>query len=437
MSQLFVVNKPLNVIISGYDNDVNNNNSIIVGNKNTNTKLSIINGDNNYLTGEGVKLINGSNNQSNNASFINGDQNVSYGNVFLSGNLNTTNGQNIFILGNNNTSYSYFTNNYVYLTGKDNLVNGESLWVFGNTNIVNDGYGNYILGSNNQIQGGWIENNTGSTASDVNPELPIQSNNTKIYLNGDYNIVATYSNNLTVYGSYNAISSSASNTFVISNSASITEPNQVYIGPDKDVNIKGKVLPTSLVQDYTPTQQDQTGESGWVTKDDSNLYVKTTNLGWRQIPFDDTYASFYDTTNQTNPTASIAKAFTFNNTVVNSNISLVNSSKITVNYDGLYNIQFSAQVNKSGGGKNDIDIWLRYNGVDVPDSNTQVTVIGNNGKAVPAWNFFQSMTASSHIELMWSSADTGMSIYSAGTQSNPDRPAVPSIILTINKLASL
>lgn len=196
-------------------------------------------------------------------------------------------------------------------------------------------------------------------------------------------------------------------------------------------------MPCNLIQTYTPQQsQDPFGVSGSIVKDDESIYVKTDGLGWRQIPFNNSYGNFYDTTIQTNPTASIPNKMNFNSTATSKNVNVVNGD-VYVDYSGLYNIQFSAQLDKTDSGADDVDIWLRYNGVDVAWTNTRVTLSGNNAKSVAAWNFYQAMTASSYFNLMWSSADTDVRLFSVGTQSNPTRPSIPSVILTVDKISSI
>jgi len=193
-----------------------------------------------------------------------------------------------------------------------------------------------------------------------------------------------------------------------------------------------------VIEEYTPiSATDSYGVTGSLVRDDENIYVKTDFYGWRAIPFNNVYGSFYDTTNQLNPTASTARAININSTSVSSGVSIQGGNRITVDHDGIYNIQFSLQLTKSDAGNDDADIWLRYNGADVPNSNGIVTLIGNNGKAIAAWNFVQTMTASSYCQIYWSSGDTGLTIYAVGTQSNPIRPAVPSIIVTVDKISSL
>jgi uncharacterized membrane protein len=73
----------------------------------------------------------------------------------------------------------------------------------------------------------------------------------------------------------------------------------------------------------------------------------------------------------------------------------------------------------------------------VPFSNGIVTLIGNGGKGIAAWNFVQTMTASSYCQIYWSSGDTNLTIYAVGTQSSPTRPATPSIIVTVDKISSI
>ena len=193
-----------------------------------------------------------------------------------------------------------------------------------------------------------------------------------------------------------------------------------------------------FVEEYTPTSAtDSYGFTGSLVRDDENIYVRTNAYGWRAIPYNNTYGSFYDTTNQGNTPASTARAINISSTIVSSGVSIQSGNRITVDHDGIYNIQFSLQLTKSDANNDDADIWLRYNGVDVPYSNTIVTLIGNNGKGVAAWNFVQTMTASSYCQIYWSSGDTNLTIYAVGTQSSPTRPATPSIIVTVDKISSI
>lgn len=144
------------------------------------------------------------------------------------------------------------------------------------------------------------------------------------------------------------------------------------------------------------------------------------------------YGSFYDTTTQTNAGATAANPMLFNSTEFSAGVSAESLGKIRIASAGIYNLQFSAQFDKTDAGDDDVEIWLSVNGTNVPWSSTIVTVHSNNGRAVAAWNFFYQFAANDYFQIFWNSADTDMRILSRAAQINPTRPAIPSTILTVN-----
>jgi hypothetical protein len=146
------------------------------------------------------------------------------------------------------------------------------------------------------------------------------------------------------------------------------------------------------------------------------------------------YGSFYDTTTQTNPSATGSNIMTFNSTDISDGVSIVNNSEITIDNEGVYNIQFSAQFDKTDTGVDEVEVWLRKNGANVPHSTTVLTLNGNNDRVVGAWNFFVTADTGDYFQLVWHSLDLDLRILTRATQSNPDRPEIPSIILTVNKV---
>lgn len=142
------------------------------------------------------------------------------------------------------------------------------------------------------------------------------------------------------------------------------------------------------------------------------------------------HASYYDTTTQTNPIADSVNLFTFNSVETEFQVSRgVPTSQIYVANTGIYNFQFSAQLDKTGGGKDSIFIWPRINGVNVPDSATKVVIQGSTDEVVAAWNFVLILEAGEYFELAWQSNDTALVILAQTAASN--YPGVPSIILTV------
>ena len=79
------------------------------------------------------------------------------------------------------------------------------------------------------------------------------------------------------------------------------------------------------------------------------------------------HASYYDTTTQTNPVADAVNLFTYDSVVSEFQIRRGSpTSSIFIGATGLYNIQFSVQLDKTGGGASDVYIWPRVNGQNVP-----------------------------------------------------------------------
>ncbi len=150
----------------------------------------------------------------------------------------------------------------------------------------------------------------------------------------------------------------------------------------------------------------------------------------REVNSPTPHASYFDTTTQTNPVANTVNLFTYNSKVSEFEITRGSpTSKIFINQTGLYNFQFSAQLDKTGGSATDVYIWPRVNGVNVPDSATKVVVDGPNNEIVPAWNFVLLMQNGDYFELAWQSSDTDVIILADSPASN--YPGIPSIIMTV------
>jgi len=147
------------------------------------------------------------------------------------------------------------------------------------------------------------------------------------------------------------------------------------------------------------------------------------------------YGSFYSTQDQANAGANQVNKMTYNVTDIANGVSIESDSLITIANAGVYNIQFSAQFDKSDSGSDVVDIWMCKNGSNVANTNTQITLAGNSAKIVAAWNIFVSAAAGDEFELCWSSPDANVFINYVAAETNPTRPAIPSVILTVNKVA--
>ena len=145
------------------------------------------------------------------------------------------------------------------------------------------------------------------------------------------------------------------------------------------------------------------------------------------------YGSFYDTTTQSG-SADTAYAIKHNSVDFNNGVTIVSGSQITLTEDGTYTIISTQQFVETSGGTATITGWLRKNGVDIPNSGTDLRLKGNGDKDLYAINYFVEAQAGDYYQLMWSTDDGNVHIAYTGPRTSPTRPAVPSVITTINRV---
>lgn len=153
-----------------------------------------------------------------------------------------------------------------------------------------------------------------------------------------------------------------------------------------------------------------------------------------------TLGSFYDTTTQTTA-GTTNELMQFNNTDISTGISITNDglgdpTKITFSATGVYNIQFSAQLKKTGGaGATIFYIYLIENGTPVPNSSTAVTLENNGDLLVAAWNWFITISSlPAYCQIGWYTTNANGELhYDAAPVVGI--PAIPSVILTVNRVS--
>lgn len=150
------------------------------------------------------------------------------------------------------------------------------------------------------------------------------------------------------------------------------------------------------------------------------------------------YGDFCDTRTQS-ASLNTATSMLFNTTNVGgAGVDITSGSRITFQHTGVYNIQFSAQLDrKAGSGTVATSIWLAYTGSNVPNSMGDVLLTGNAGGAstIASWNWLTPVTAGDWVEIKWSTPDTDIVLFATGSRTNPVRPSVPSIITTVTQVA--
>jgi hypothetical protein len=151
------------------------------------------------------------------------------------------------------------------------------------------------------------------------------------------------------------------------------------------------------------------------------------------------YGAFSSDQDQT-AIANTATLMTLNTTDFANGVS-ISSSKITVATAGIYNLQFSAQFQNTDTSFQDVYIWLKQSGVDIPGSTGFVSIpnrhAGTDGHTIVGWNYFLSMTAGQYIEIYWSVPNVAVTIQHLAASGTPTKPSTQSVVATMSFVSAL
>ena len=184
-------------------------------------------------------------------------------------------------------------------------------------------------------------------------------------------------------------------------------------------DVVGVATNSSFYDDKFLQWNSTTNESEFVTINSGNIVGIVTGY----------YGNFFDTTTQTIVGVSTHQPVRLNTTDLSNQVSIANSSHIVIANSGVYNIQFSLQIDKTQGSGAHIYIWLRKNGLDVPNSATELAVQGTSSEIVAAWNFVVQSEANDYYELMISATDIHIRL--KAVSANGVVPAIPSVIVSV------
>jgi hypothetical protein len=152
------------------------------------------------------------------------------------------------------------------------------------------------------------------------------------------------------------------------------------------------------------------------------------------------YGAFQDSTDQTAASTTTAYPMTFNTTDFSNGVYLSNSSRLNVRNAGIYNLQFSVQLENKDNEQHDLDIWFRKNGTNITASNSKFTVPARKsasiyGHVIGAINYFVELAANDYVEIVWRAENTNLSLEQTPAESSPTRPSTPSVIATMQYVA--
>jgi hypothetical protein len=155
------------------------------------------------------------------------------------------------------------------------------------------------------------------------------------------------------------------------------------------------------------------------------------------------YGEINSTTGQTAPSTSSTAVVEFDNITQNNGIYQdgTNASRIYVRDAGVYNIMYSLQLINTTNDGQYADVWFRINGTDVADSASRFGLparksSGDPSELIGAMNIFLTLDADDYIEVAGGVSDVGVELWYDTAQTTPFvRPAIPSVILTLNSVS--
>lgn len=146
------------------------------------------------------------------------------------------------------------------------------------------------------------------------------------------------------------------------------------------------------------------------------------------------YAAMGDATTQS-VAANTPTVVSISSSVYSRGISLADN-KATIAKAGLYTVTFSVQLtNANTTSDDDVTLWVRINGVDLPLTSSYATVVkshaGVPGSTVLTVNIFYQFNDGDYLQLAWLTKLGYAQIITYGASSSPAYPAAPGVILTI------
>jgi hypothetical protein len=159
------------------------------------------------------------------------------------------------------------------------------------------------------------------------------------------------------------------------------------------------------------------------------------------------YGQFQSQTDQTAAAIDVAYAITYDVSDFLDGVTLSSGSRLTVPTEGVYTVTFSLQFKNTTNDVQDIDIWIRKNGTDVPDTNSRFSIparksTGNPAHLIATTSIMVELASNDYIQIMWHVTDTGVSIehfpaVTAVPGTTPAHPATPSAIVQVEFMSEV
>ena len=159
------------------------------------------------------------------------------------------------------------------------------------------------------------------------------------------------------------------------------------------------------------------------------------------------YNQFTSSNSQTAPNVATANILTFTDTDFPDGIFLSSSSRIVLSRTGIYNFTYSLQFKNTTNDAQSIDVWLRYNGANLPNTNTRFSIPARKSTGDPSYVvavtpiMVDIEVDGEYIEIAWRVSDVAVTLealpaVTAVPGVTPAIPATPSAIVSVTFISA-
>lgn len=153
------------------------------------------------------------------------------------------------------------------------------------------------------------------------------------------------------------------------------------------------------------------------------------------------YGAFSSYASQSMTVANTATQVLMTQTDFSNGVSLSSSSMVVAD-PGIYNMQFSVQVENAHNAPEDMYIWLKQNGVDIIGSTGKIGMpqrkgVGDPSHDIKGWNYFLSLNAGDSVQIWWSASNVLVTIPTYIASILPDKPSTASVVATMSFVSAL
>lgn len=156
------------------------------------------------------------------------------------------------------------------------------------------------------------------------------------------------------------------------------------------------------------------------------------------------YAMLMSNQDQGNPSTTGANLLTYNQPAFMRGVEVRNGGELWFTQPGQYLVTSTLQVTNRSNAAQVFEVWATYNGAVYPLSNTRFDIPARKSESewshiVPAITgiFTVNNPDTDFLAIRWWASSTLVFIEHYAAQTNPARPEIPSVILTVNAISRL